>query len=187
MRRIARDIWIAIVLLTANFALFIVLYIAKRQLAPSEIIFFEGIAVAAISSLLFVLGCVLFRRNTLESSRDLVFLFVAGFFLNYAFMITFPTLLDRSISITMISVVDRAPGGQASLRTLNDSFLRTYVAGDMQTRKRVAEQIATGNFRAQDGGVAITERGKIWARANRAMATVFNIPRTYVDAKPASN
>lgn len=181
------ELVIVVLTLSAAFALFLLLYVAKRQLWPSSIIFLEGIAVSIVAAAISCVAFLYFQRMRAGATAGAaaIFLFVAGFFLNYAFIITFPTLLDRSISITLLSVVDNAPDGRTTVTALNDDFLRLYVAGDSQTRKRVAEQVAIGNFQAADGSVTITAHGRMFAVANRWMAWAMNIPDTYVNATPA--
>lgn len=176
----------SLVFLTIGFVFFLVIYVLKRHLSPASIIFYEGIGIGAVSAALFV---ALFRYIT--SFRPLspvalkgIFLpFVSLFLLNYAFIITFPTLLDRSISITLISVLDKAPEGRLTVSELNNAFLTRYVAGDTQTKKRISEQVATGNMRIDNDVVEITPRGRFFAQIHRLMARAFNIPRTYVEAE----
>jgi len=188
MPPIARElssVFSALMLVAASFVFFILVYAIKRHLFPSPIIFYEGIIVAAVTASIFCLSYfVVTYRNASDRYvvRGSVFLLLASLSLNYAFIVTFPALLDRSISMTLLSVVDQVPAGKISIESLNDEFIRIYVAGDTQTRKRVEEQVATGNFHVKDGYIEITERGRRFASAFRIMATLFNLTRTYVDA-----
>ena len=184
--RAARLLLVNGLILGFSLAMFLAVYVLVRQLVPSSIPYVEGIVVAAGSAVLssFVTyrvgGARLFDGDTRAQVIQLIF--VSAFLVNYAFVITFPTLLDRSISITILSVLDRAQQNPVSIDQLNRAFIQIYVAGDTQTRKRVAEQVAIGNATVSGNDVSITDRGRVFARLNRIMASLFNIQRTYVDA-----
>jgi hypothetical protein len=174
-----------------SFVVFLAAYVLMRQLAPPSIPYVEGIVVAAGSAILssFIAyhfgAAYLFQGGNRAQVIQLIFL--SAFLVNYAFVITFPTLLDRSISVMMISFLDRAKHRSVPIDQLNQAFIEVYVAGDTQTRKRVAEQVAIGNVTASNDQVAITSRGREFARLNRIMASLFNIQRTYVDAELTEN
>ncbi len=98
----------------------------------------------------------------------------------YSFLITVPTLLDRSISIFLLAELQADPDQTMTQGALNDAFLDGYVNGSFQVQKRITEQISIGNFQlTQSGDIELTRRGELVALLNRFLATVFKVDPRY--------
>ncbi len=158
------------------FIFFIALYILKRNLLPSNFIFYEGVLISFIAPFFFI-----FFKNFLYEIyfKD----FLIYFLLSYSFIITIPTLIERSISLILLgALVNVYPQG-LSTSQLNKIFIEKYVNGDYQIRKRIEEQLANGNLKINNENYILTAQGYTYGRANRRIATILNLDQKYVNPK----
>lgn len=177
-------------LVAASFAGFLALYVAVRTFAPDPIVFYEGLRIVLASSV--ALGTVAwvaaraFPGAAWVGHTLVVPALAIHALLGYAFVITVPSLLDRSISIYLIAAVAQAGERGLSKNELQGGFLRDYVGGTATIDKRVAEQLASGHVVDEGGRLRITERGERVYRFNRMLARVLNVPPQYTEPPPAT-
>jgi hypothetical protein len=108
---------------------------------------------------------------------------VAYLLASYAFVITIPALLDRSISLYVIATVAQAGPGGADLDSIQRRFLAGYVRGTSTVEKRLEEQIASANMVLEGGAYRMTGRGMFVYSTNLFLARLFNIDDRYVRAR----
>jgi len=185
------------VLVLTYFGIFLLLFVAGRQLAPGEIVFYSGIAYIFLSLPLilattYIVNWLLrkcasgwLQETICPFQFEIVFPAIISFLLlSYSFVITIPALLDRSISIFMISVIAQERDEGVGEDAIQDIFLAGYVDGKSVVRKRLNEQLASRNIVMEKGTYKITERGKFVYRVNVFLADLFNIDDKYVRANP---
>ena len=174
------------------FCVFLLLYIVLRQLVPEEIIFYSGLKTVLYALLLSMTGGgILYaflrgRFPALESCVNTRLVFpavVAYLLLGYSFIITIPSLLDRSISIFVIATVAQAGPAGVGLDAIQRRFLAGYINGTSTVEKRLQEQLASKNMTMDNGTYRITERGKAVYATNVLLARLFNIDDRYVQAR----
>ena len=98
---------------------------------------------------------------------------------SYAFMITVPALLDRSISIHLIGALNASPAGLSEAQ-LQARFLSGYVDGTSQVDKRIDEQLREGNIEFRNGRFRLTAKGQLVAKINIVLAELLSIDPRYV-------
>jgi hypothetical protein len=160
-------------------------FLVARWLWADQIVFTQGLMIIGFVFVTLFLLMRLARKNEMidyVTSTVLGFSLLLGLLTFYAFLITVPTLLDRSISIYVIAELDADPDDRMSEVELNSYFLDNYVDGDYQMQKRITEQVAIGNLRkVGDAEVLLTSRGRLTASINRLLARAFNIDSRYTD------
>ena len=72
-----------------GFIFFLLIYLLKRKILPSEIIYNEGVIISIFAALIFSLP-IFYKK--LESCY---FILILTFLINYSVIATFPTLMDR--------------------------------------------------------------------------------------------
>ena len=182
---------------TFLFSVFICIYIIKRKLWPGDIVFYEGLRIVVYVLFLYI-GIAILRHIRVRRKRAKTN-FVASFLtfkvllpalftyvlLGYSFVITGPSLLDRSISTYVISAVAHSAGEGVDLGTLHTLFIQGYIEGTKTVERRLNEQIITGNIIHNNGSYFITDRGRFTTRMNQMLVNVFNIDDKHVNAKLA--
>jgi hypothetical protein len=157
--------------------IFLLIYCFKRFFSPGSIIFYEGILLSIVIPFIYFA-----MKIKLKLKRDFKDLLVYAM-LSYSFIITIPTLIERSISILLIgSLAVHYPVGLTQ-DTLNSIFLKNYVKGNTQIIKRIDEQIKNGNVIKVDNSYILTLQGYRYALLNRRLAYIFNLDQEYVDPK----
>ncbi|MEJ0062092.1 MAG: hypothetical protein WDO70_02555 [Alphaproteobacteria bacterium] len=195
MTRNRRDYAAASILFCmAYFLAFIILYALWRQIDGDVVVFYDGIkAVAAATALFAFLAPLLMRRLAglrgwlgAGARFETQFTAIACFaLLAYSFIVTIPVVIDRSISVYIISAVAQAGEDGIPLGGLEESFLRGYVDGDEAVKKRLHEQLITGNIVEKDGRYILTARGRFFYEAHTAIAETFNVSRRNIRAVDA--
>jgi hypothetical protein len=168
-----------------NVNVFLIAYFLKRQFLPARIIFFEGCGLALIVGLAGALAAPLVNwwRFNLPLAQQWLSAVFAALLFDYAFVSTIPTILDRSVSLVILAAVDQAGEVGATVQELSGKFLDVYVDGEFQVRKRIDEQIASGNFSKKEDRVYITSRGQFLERVIILSAQLFNIDKRSVLAR----
>jgi hypothetical protein len=147
---------------------FMALFILTRQLQPHGILFYQGLACAALSAA--VQGLVALHRTTgqrLAIAKDALLTLL----LAYAFMFTVPTTVDRAYSVRLIQQLSKHPDGMTRAE-MEDWFAQRFIRqGGVE--RRIHEQLATGSLREHEGRFKLTERGQWLANSFAAFQTVF--------------
>ncbi len=168
------------------FIIFLIALIIKRKLYPAPIIYYEGIWIIIIMVALVIGSGLLFALLT-SNSKTFASYIILGVFVgatgSYAFHITLPTLLDRSISMFILALLDSS---DLTMSEVQCNFIRQFVIKDKAIEKRVGEQIATGNLRVEDGHLQITDQGRILTSSWLSLADAFSVTKDFVKVKPSA-
>ena len=166
------------------FIVFLATLIIKRKIYPAPIIYYEGIWIIVIMTALVVGGGLLLALLT-SSSRTFASYIILGVFVgaagSYAFHITIPTLLDRSISMFILALLDSS---DLTMSEIQCNFVKQFVIKNKAIEKRVREQVATGNIRVEDGRLQITDQGKTLTSSWLGLADAFSVTKDFVEVKP---
>ena len=166
------------------FIIFLIALVIKRKLYPAPIIYYEGIWII-MTMIALIIGSGLSLALLTSNSKTFASYIILGVFIgaagSYAFHITLPTLLDRSISMFILALLDSS---DLTMPEVQCNFIRQFIIKDKAIEKRVGEQIATGNLRIEDGRLQITNQGKILTSSWLNLADVFSVTKDFVKVKP---
>jgi hypothetical protein len=129
-------------------------------------------AVTAIAAFGFV------RRRNLFTSFEAVLLFIVCLLGGYAYAITIPTVVDRSLSIYILEKLEQREGGirQAAFATVfTDEYLPEHRLVDV----RLTEQLSSGTIEIVDGCVRLTDWGRAIVGVTRFYRTTV-LPKNRV-------
>ncbi len=164
---------------------FLFLYIADRHIIDARIVFYDGLICLGFTVFFYVLIWVVFvtRRGSSPSSWHagripLAILIFA--LLGYAFIITIPSLLDRSISLYILSSVEAAGSNGATKPQIEDWFYRGFIERNDAVGKRLHEQIVTGNISYEGNSYHLTHNGMMTYKIYRGLVGLFNTDPRYV-------
>jgi hypothetical protein len=115
----------------------------------------DGVLAALISGVLvFLIGY--FRSLTgFEKSQLIVIWLLSG----YAFAISVPTVIDRSLSFYILEKLQQRGGG-IKQDHFKQVFTQEYVEEHRLVDVRLTEQLESGTITIKDGCVILTEKGK---------------------------
>lgn len=125
-----------------------------------DVVFYAAIQDAIIAAALTAvvlfsvpLFCVL---GSLEKAQLLVIWLLAG----YAFAISVPTVIDRSLSFYILEKLSQRGGGIQQQR-FEDVFTNEYMVEHRLVDVRLTEQLESGTIVIRNGCVQLTEKGKL--------------------------
>ena len=149
------------------FLSYILIMILKRNTFPSVIVFYEGIIVSVILCV-----CIYFFKF-LKFDHSIILFFICIYFWSLG-----PTILDRSVSITVLGKLSE--NENYSLVELNNDFKDTYVYRNKAVEKRIVEQVYNGNVNQIDGNYSLSKKGVLTKNTILYLTKIFNIDDSYI-------
>lgn len=140
-----------------------------------NVVFYAAIADAILATLvagvlLFVAGY--FRLfNWFEKTQMMLIWLLVG----YAFAISVPTVIDRSLSFYILEKIQQRGGG-IKLDSFEQVFTKEYVKEHRLVDVRLTEQLESGTIQIDNGCVKLTDKGRKIAAFSRAFRQNF-LPR----------
>ena len=186
---IVRSVLIIFGIQCIYFANFITIFIIHRNICPEKIIFYSGIIDILLSltlniGLTFAISKIkYFIRKINLDHKIIVSNLFAFIFVSYSFVITIPSLLDRSISIFLITAVAESGSKGISDDSLQHLFLDKFVNKKTAINKRLDEQVLSNHFIMDDETYYITKKGHFIYLINQIFAIIFNIDDKFVKFK----
>jgi predicted transcriptional regulator len=105
----------------------------------------------------------------------------SSFLLIILFNVTIPTILDRSVSVTVIGSLKKSDV-PLSLEEIRNNFQEIYVLQQDAVNIRLKEQIANGNIQRNDeGNFYLTKKGELTSQIMLGMSNAFNVNTAYID------
>jgi hypothetical protein len=166
--------------LPINLVAFVVSLVSLRQFIDG-VIFYQGVLICVLISLL---NFFFLKRFKFDMKLKVVYSLMV-FFMLYSFNITFPALLDRSISYYIIGVTASENG--LSVVQYQEAFQRGFIINNAAIEKRLSEQIISGNINCVDGLCRLTDRGYMVYKANIFMASLLRLDTRYVKPENYKN
>lgn len=162
----------ALALSVAYVVVLIAVYMVHIYYFPVSVIFYSAVVDAVIAAAL--MGFILFllpRRFGLDwfSKVLLIVIWLLG---GYAFAISGPTVVDRSLSMYILEKLDQRGGG-IERDKLADVFIDEYMQEYRLVDIRLTEQVESGTVVIEDGCVKLTDRGRRIARITRFLRANF--------------
>lgn len=151
----------------------LVIYVIHALYFRVDVVFYAAIqdaCIAAVITLSITLLIPFLRRQL--SSFEHTLLFVIWLLGGYAFAISGPAVLDRSLSVYIVEkLVQR--GGGIQLDRIEDVFTKEYLVEHRLLDVRLTEQAESGTIEIVDGCVLVTDRGRRVASISRFLRTNF--------------
>jgi hypothetical protein len=155
------------------------------RLFPRLILFYTGLVLLGIVTVAMAAAAAWVIMDRRHEDRFLAAMVVVAMTLasagcTLAFFVIVPVTLDRSISTFLLS---RMEGEGFSEPQLRQAFEREYVERNAAIARRLAEQLASGTIRPDDGGrFSLTDRGTAFLTAARMITRLYGVPPRYVTA-----
>jgi hypothetical protein len=146
--------------------LLLVLYFLHMRYLRVDVVFYASLFDALLAVALA--GLVLWRLRgfALFNPFEKGLMLATWTLLGYAFAISVPTVIDRSLSFYFLEKIQQRGGGLRVDR-FEDVFTREYAREHRLVEVRLTEQVASGTVSIQDGCVRLTPRGERLADFSR--------------------
>ncbi|WP_370309764.1 hypothetical protein [Sphingobium abikonense] len=168
----------------ATIALGFLLYVALIRsplLGGVAILFYRGVAIAAVVAFLLLVAGIAARRRLRLAPETLVGAVALSLAFNISFLIVFPVTFDRSITMFLLARIERQDG-QLDARSLEQVFVREYLGDLRQIDRRITEQSLSGTIRVERGRIHITPQGRRLLKGARLLGGWFRADPRFVTA-----
>jgi hypothetical protein len=184
MMRAIRQLALLAGLTLAGFAIYVLLFWAGAA-SSIGILFYRGLVLAFVVAIVVALAAVFLVRRSSDSSLPIAAAALSLSF-NICFLVLLPVTVDRSITVYLLSKIERQQQQGIDAPALERSFLADYVAGMGAIDRRVDEQKRSGNVTVgSDGKVRLTPQGRRFMALSRAVARLFGTDPRIVGRAPA--
>ena len=172
---IAKQILISVFILI----IFCFSYAFKRHIFPSEIVFYESI----LFSFLFMIFLTIFIKwlFSFGASQKIISSLYPSLLLLILFNSLVPTILDRSVSITIIGALKES-SHPLSEEEIRHKFNQVYVLDQNAVGVRLREQMANGNINKNENEeYELTKKGVFTSDMLSVTTKFFNVNPAYID------
>lgn len=151
----------------------LVCYVVHALYLRVDVVFYAAIqdtflAVGVAAAIVWAVPYFKARLSVFERILLLAIWLLGG----YAFAISGPAVLDRSLSIYIVEkIVQR--GGGIQLERIEDVFTKEYLVEHRLLDVRLTEQAESGTIQIVDGCVVVTDRGRRLSQISRFLRTNF--------------
>lgn len=145
-------------------------YVLHARLLPVDVVLYSALGDAAVAAALcsvVILRVSWFSPLQASERLLLVLVWLLG---GYAFAISIPTVIDRSLSFYILEKLEQRGGGiraDAMGRVITTEFMGEYRVTDA----RLTEQLASGTIEIRDGCIRLTPKGRRIAAFSSAFRT----------------
>lgn len=115
----------------------------------------DAVAATIFSSVILFLTNYFRLFNWFEKTQLIIIFLLAG----YAFAISVPTVIDRSLSFYILEKLQQRGGG-IQLNSFEQVFTQEYIMEHRLVDVRLTEQVESGTIQIKDGCVMLTDKGK---------------------------
>jgi len=171
-------------LLTVIFAsLGLALFGVYRNIFGGAVIFYEGLF-SAIAIYFTIISCLFYYKKKIHETifNASINSVIPAFLFYFLFIALVPTIIDRSVSITVLGKLYKNKNEKLSAKDLQSHFERIYVKNGKAVKIRLNEQIISGNIIKDENGYQITPRGIKTIQILDLLGRIYNIDLTYLRA-----
>lgn len=161
---------------TAAFVLLLLLiYALHVRYLRVNVVLYSALLDAVVAAALVAAGLHFSRFRAGFTAMERVLLLLVWLLGGYAFAISIPTVIDRSLSFYILEKLQQRGGGIRADR-MADVFTSEYMVEDRLVDVRLTEQVQSGTITVQGGCVRLTPRGARLARMSSYFRSHF-LPR----------
>ena len=140
-------------------AILLIVYGIHITMFPVNVVFYAAIADGMVSTaitgvLVFLMRY--FRSLTIFEKSQLIVIWLV---LGYAFAISIPTVIDRSLSFYILEKLQQR-GGEIKQASFEQVFTQEYVKEHRVVDVRLTEQLESGTIVIEEGCVKLTKKGE---------------------------
>lgn len=146
--------------------LLLILYFIHVRYFRIGVVFYSAVLDAVVAAFLALLIVYCFKWFRVFSRFEALQLLSIWLLLGYAFAISVPTVIDRSLSFYILEKLQQRGGG-IKLADFEQVFTQEYVKEHRLLDVRLTEQQESGTIQIKDGCVKLTPWGQTLAISSR--------------------
>lgn len=150
----------------------LVVYYLHIKFFRVDVVFYAAISDGIIAALISGIIIYLHRYFTIFTHTEKYLLVSIWLVCGYAFAISVPTVIDRSLSFYILEKLDQRGGG-----ILKDQFKVVFTDEYLPEHRlvdvRLTEQLSSGTIMIENGCVRLTQRGKNLVKFSRYFRQKF--------------
>lgn len=141
-------------------------YVLRMRFGQVDVVFYSTIGCAVVA--VMAAGAMLYGLRAFSefSGLEKFQMLVIWLLLGYAFAISVPTVIDRSLSFYLLEKLQQRGGGIRQDR-FQDVFVKEYMIEHRLVDVRLTEQLQSGTIEINNGCVRLTPRGERLASFSR--------------------
>jgi hypothetical protein len=189
MRAVIRQLLLLCGLTLLGFGIYLLLFWAGVG-ASVTILFYRGVVLAIAAALLVCLVGIFTGRRSKDNLLPVAAAATTLSF-NICFLVLLPVTVDRSVSVYLLSTIERQQDEGTDPSALQRAFIDGYVVKMGAVQRRIDEQRKSGNLTvSRDGKVRLTNQGEEFMRLSRLVARLFGTDPRFLsgstDAEPTA-
>jgi len=153
-------------------SILLVIYIIHARFFFVDVVFYSALQDVVVAAVISVILVYLLPQFRIIENAERVLLCLIWLLGGYAFAISVPTVIDRSLSFYLLEKLEQRGGGikQAALEgVIAGEFMQEYRVLDA----RLTEQLESGTIVIEEGCVRLTGKGKRVAWLSAAFRASF--------------
>ena len=143
-------------------AIFLIVYLVHINFFEIDVILYSAIFDSLLSITIFA---IIFYRSKISDNYnkfEIYQTFIIFILVGYSISISFPTVIDRSLSFYILEKID-AHSGSIKTSAMRDIFINDYIDEYKLVEVRITEQVASGTIELEDECIYLTNKGKFIA------------------------
>lgn len=169
--RVVRKVGAASLVTTAYIATLFAIYFVHSRWLRVDVVLYSAILDAIVAAV--VVGTVTFvLSSSVLSSFERILIVCIWLLVGYAFAVSVPTVLDRSLSFYLLEKLQQRGGGILE-EAIDDVFIDEYIPEYRLVDVRLTEQLVSGTIVIENGCVRLTRRGQFLASFGRFYRQTF--------------
>jgi hypothetical protein len=152
--------------------LLVAIYVLHVHSVPVDVVFYSAMFDGVLATVICLVLVVVFGWATGFSRFELAQTVCVWLLIGYAFAISVPTVIDRSLSFYILEKLQQRGGG-IKLDAFEQVFTQEYVKEHRLVDVRLTEQQRSGTLTIRNGCVSLTEWGETIATASRYFRNHF--------------
>ena len=146
--------------------LLLAFYYVHIRFFPVNVVFYSAILDGVLAVFASGLLLIWMRPFAVFTAFEKIQLAVIWLLLSYAFAISVPTVIDRSLSFYILEKIDQRGGGILQ-QSFQEVFVDEYLVEHRLVDVRLTEQLESGTIVIENGCVRLTDFGKKITSASR--------------------
>lgn len=167
------NIFIQLCITAIGLIVFILVFIIVRQIDNNSIIFYQGIVVSIL--FIFIIYIINIYLKVKLVNLSLIPLFLS----TILFLGLIPTIVDRSVSVTVLSTLAKAGNIGMTEDEVQNNFIKIYVDNNHAVKVRINEQLKIDNIRQVNDRFFITEKGEFIVSLFLLISDLFKVNKTF--------
>lgn len=171
------------IIYSTTIGLFIaVAFAIVRKINHEGIIFYQGIETGLVCFSIMTAFVLMSGGKIIGKYKEAALSsLLPGLLIYMLFISLVPTIIDRSVSITVLGKLAQCGDQGATLEEINKHFLDLYVGDGKAVKVRLKEQLVSGNIINDNLSYRLTNKGEAIVTILHRIGRIYSINMSYIN------